>query len=137
MPDETAQKVDGDAYFTGDLASVNAEGYFHFEGRADDVINTSGHLVGPLEVEQVLMAHPAVDLAVVTAEPDELCYEVPAAYIVLAEGQEWSHQLETALKVAVNAGVSPYAVPKHFYPVDSLPQTQSGKINRRKLGNRS
>lgn len=133
MPDETLQKIEGDAYHTGDLASINTEGYFHFEGRADDVINTSGHLVGPLEVEQVLMAHPAVELAAVVAEPDELCYEVPAAYIVLAEGQEWSRQLETALKVAVNTGVSPYAVPKHFYPVNSLPQTESGKINRKAL----
>ncbi len=136
MPEDTAQKTSEGLYLTGDLASVNAEGIFRFEGRADDVINTSGHLVGPLEVEQVLAADPAVVSAAVVAEPDELLYEAPAAFIVPAEGVEWSRQLETALKVAVNRGVSAYAVPKHFYLVDELPQTTSGKINRAELRKR-
>ena len=98
-----------------------------------DVINTSGHLVCPLEIEQVLTANSAVEAAAVVAEPDELLFEAPAAYIVLAAGQEWSRQLESSLKAAVNNGVSSYAVPKHFYIVKELPQTASGKINRKAL----
>ena len=133
MPEASAQKVRGEIYETGDLASFNEEGYVHFEGRADDVINTSGHLVGPVEVEQVLTAHPAVAAAAVVAEPDELLFEAPAAFLVLAEGQEWSRSLESALKVSVNTGVSSYAVPKHFYIVSALPLTESGKISRSSL----
>ena len=133
MPEATSQKIYDDIYETGDLASCNEDGFLHFEGRADDVINTSGHLVGPLEIEQVLDANPAIAISAVVAEPDELCFEVPAAYIILAEGYEWSRHLETALKVAVNTGISSYAVPKHFYPVQTLPQTPSGKIDRKQL----
>lgn len=133
MPEATALKVSDGLYDTGDLASMDKDGLLHFEGRADDVINTSGHLVGPLEVEQVLTADPAVTAAAVAGVPDELLYEAPAAFLVLAEGTEWNRQLETALKVAVNNSVSPYAVPKHFYLIDELPLTESGKINRKAL----
>ena len=133
MPDAFSRKTANGLYETGDLASADENGFLHFDGRADDVINTSGHLVGPVEVEQVLNAAPEVEVAAVVAEPDDLCFEVPAAYIVLKKGQEWSRQLETALKVAVNTGVSAYAVPKHFYIVSELPLTPSGKINRRAL----
>ena len=133
MPEATAQKVSGGLYDTGDLAAMDEDGLLHFEGRADDVINTSGHLVGPLEVEQVLTADPAVTAAAVAGVPDELLYEAPAAFLVLAEGTEWNRQLETALKVAVNNSVSPYAVPKHFYLINELPLTESGKINRKAL----
>lgn len=135
MPDQTALKFKNGAYLTGDLVTRGSDGYFHFEGRADDVINTSGHLVGPLEIEQVLADNPAVAAAAVVGEPDDLLYEAPAAFIVLLGGQEWSRQLETELKVSVNTCVSSYAVPKHFYVVDNLPQTPSGKINRSELRN--
>lgn len=137
MPEADGQKMKDGIYETGDLIEINEEGYLHFEGREDDVINTSGHLVGPVEVEQVLTANPAVAEAAVVAEPDELSFEVPAAYLVLSEGQEWSRQLEATLKSAVNTGVSSYAIPKHFYIVNDLPHTESGKINRSVLrGNR-
>ena len=131
MPEAAAQKVSGGLYDTGDLTEMDENGLLRFAGRADDVINTSGHLVGPLEVEQVLAENPAVAEAAVIGVPDELLYEAPAAFLVLAEGMEWSRQLESALKVAVNNGVSPYAVPKHFTIVDELPQTVNGKINRK------
>ena len=133
MPEETARKFSRGYYETGDLAGRGPDGTLRYEGRADDVINTSGHLVGPLEVEQVLMTDPSVAAAAVAAEPDELSYEVPAAFIILSAGTEWSHELEMKLRVAVNTGVSVYAVPKHFYIVDSLPETASGKINRAEL----
>ncbi len=133
MSEATAQKVSDGLYDTGDLAEMGEDGLLRFEGRADDVINTSGHLVGPLEVEQVLMADKAVAAAAVVGIPDELLYEAPAAFLVLAEGAEWNRQLETALKVAVNSSVSSYAVPKHFCMIDELPLTPSGKINRKAL----
>ena len=133
MPGETAQKTGNGLYDTGDLAEMDEKGLLRFAGRADDVINTSGHLVGPLEVEQVLSAHPAVAAAAVVGVPDELLYEAPAAFLVLTEGTEWNRQLESALKVAVNNSVSPYAVPKHFYLIDELPLTPSGKIDRKEL----
>ena len=133
MPEETARKFSRGYYETGDLAGRGPDGTLRYEGRADDVINTSGHLVGPLEVEQVLMTDPSVAAAAVAAEPDDLSYEVPAAFIILSAGTEWSHELEMKLRVAVNTGVSVYAVPKHFYIVDSLPETASGKINRAEL----
>ena len=133
MSEASAQKVNGGLYDTGDLAKMDEDGLLHFEGRADDVINTSGHLVGPLEVEQVLTANEAIAAAAVAGVPDELLYEAPAAFLVLAEGAEWNRQLETELKVAVNSSVSPYAVPKHFYLIDELPLTPSGKINRKAL----
>lgn len=136
MPDAAAEKVSKGTFVTGDLVSVNAEGYLHYEGREDDVINTSGHLVGPLEVEQVLTADPSVAEAAVVSEPDELSYEVPAAFLVLADGCEWKRELEMALRVAVNNGVSVYAVPKHFHIVSELPHTMSGKINRAELRSR-
>lgn len=133
MPEATAQKTADGYYDTGDLAEIDESGLLRFAGRADDVINTSGHLVGPLEVEQVLCAHPAVAAAAVVAVSDNLLYEAPAAFLVLKEGQEWNHQLETSLKVAVNNGVSSYAVPKHFTIIHELPLTGSGKINRSAL----
>ena len=136
MPAETAEKTKDGLFDTGDMVSVGADGTIRFEGRADEVINTSGHLVGPMEVEQVLVSDPAVLSAAVVGEPDDLLYEAPAAFLVLAEGQEWSKPLETRLKVAVNNNVSAYAVPKKFYLVGEIPLTMSGKINRAELKNR-
>lgn len=130
MPEATAEKFTDGWYETGDLVCYGADGNLRYEGRADDVINTSGHLVGPLEVEQVLTLDPEIAEAAVVAEPDELLYEAPVAYLVLTEGAEWSKSLETSLKVAVNSGVSVYAVPKRFYVVRNLPHTMSGKIDR-------
>ncbi len=136
MPEATAEKVCDGLFETGDLVRFGSDGYLRYEGRADDVINTSGHLVGPLEVENTLTANQEVAEAAVIAEPDDLLYEAPVAYLVLAEGAEWSKTLETALEVAVNNGVSVYAVPKRFYSVDVLPHTMSGKIDRATLRKR-
>ena len=133
MEAETAAKVSDGWYDTGDLVTVTSEGALRFIGRADEVINTSGHLVGPLEVEQVLAANPAVAAAGVTSEADELLYEVPVAYLVLETGAEWSRQLESALKAAVSNGLSVYAIPKRFYIIRELPLTASGKIDRKSL----
>ena len=81
----------------------------------------------------MLTADPAVAEAAVVAEPDELSYEVPSAFLVLNEGFEWNRELEMALRVAVNNNVSVYAVPKHYRVVSELPHTMSGKIDRAEL----
>ncbi len=133
MPEETSERISGENFMTGDLVRMDSEGMIYYEGRTDDVINTSGHLVSPLEVEQTLTANPAVAAAAVVSEPDELIYEQPAAFLVLEKGFEWSRELESALRVAVNTGVSVYAVPKHYYIVEELPHTMSGKIDRASL----
>ncbi len=130
MPEKTAEKLRGGLLVSGDLASLDAEGRVRFEGRADDVINTAGHLVGPEEAEQVLESDPAVRAAAVVSEPDEMLYEHPAAFVVLEDGIEWNRALESRLRVSVNRSVSVYAVPKRFIPVSSLPYTASGKLNR-------
>lgn len=130
MPEKTAEKLHGGLLVSGDLASMDAEGRVRFEGRADDVINTAGHLVGPEEVEQVLESDPAVRAAAVVSEPDAMLYEHPAAFVVLEDGIEWNRTLESRLRVSVNRSVSVYAVPKRFIPVLSLPYTGSGKLNR-------
>ncbi len=136
MPAETAAKRPDGLFDTGDLVSRDPDGSLRFEGRADDVINTSGHLVSPLEVEQVLASCPEVVSAAVVGAPDDLLFEAPAAFLILAEGVEWTKQLETSLKVAVNNNVSSYAVPKKFYPVDDFPATSSGKVSRSELKKR-
>ncbi len=130
MPEKTAEKLRDGLLVSGDLASVDAEGRVRFEGRADDVINTAGHLVGPEEVEQVLESDPAIRAAAVVSEPDEMLYEHPAAFVVLEDGIEWNRALESRLRVSVNRSISVYAVPKRFIPVLSLPCTDSGKLNR-------
>lgn len=118
-------------YRTDDLACRDENGYLQFYGREDDVINTSGHLVGPFEIESVLLEQPEVAEAAVCAEKDPAAYEKPAAFIVLKKGIEWNHELETRLKSAVFSHVSPYAVPKSFYIMKELPKTSSGKIIRK------
>ncbi len=130
MPEKTAEKLRGGLFISGDLASVDAGGRVRFEGRADDVINTGGHLVGPEEVEQALEADPAIRAAAVVSEPDEMLYEHVTAFVVLEAGIEWERALESRLRVSVNRSVSVYAVPKRFIPVSELPYTGSGKLNR-------
>lgn len=118
-------------YDTGDQARMDQDGYFWFVGRNDDVINTSGHLVGPFEVESSLMQiDEIVDVAVFGA-PDEMLYEKIVANIVLKEGCEWSKSLEVKCRIRVSTRVSPVAVPSEFIVTDQIPKNRSGKIMRR------
>jgi acetyl-CoA synthetase len=123
----------GGWYLTGDLASRDADGYYWFTGRADDVIKSSGHLIGPFEVESALMEHPAVAEAGVVGIPDPVAGEVVKAFVVLAPGVAPDDALVREIvgfgRSRLGAAVAPRAVDV----VEALPHTRSGKIMRRLL----
>ncbi len=120
-------------YITGDRAKKDEEGYFWFVSRADDVINTAGHLVGPFEVESVLIEHPAVAEAGVIGKPDKIAMEVVKAFVSLKEGHEPTNELQHDIQKFVMKRLSSAAAPREIEFIDSLPKTRSGKIMRRVL----
>ncbi|MFA6239109.1 MAG: acetate--CoA ligase [Bacteriovorax sp.] len=123
----------GEWYLSGDLAKKDKDGYFWFVGRADDVIKSSGHLIGPFEVESVLMEHPSVLEAAVIGIPDSMVGEIVKGYIVLKKDFQASEdlRLEILAHARKNLGVS--VAPKLISFIDNLPKTRSGKIMRRLL----
>lgn len=123
----------GGWYLTGDLAMRDADGYFWFVGRADDLIKSAGHLVGPFEVENALMEHPAVAEAAVIGLPDPTGGEVIKAYVVTKAG--FSHDEPTRLALLGHARklLGPAISPKSIEFRDNLPKTRSGKMMRRLL----
>jgi acetyl-CoA synthetase len=123
----------GGWYLTGDLARRDADGYFWFVGRADDVIKSSGHLIGPFEVETTLMAHPAVAEAGVIGKPDPVAGEVVKAFVTLKPGQVWSEALRRDLLAFARRQLGAAVAPKEIDVRDSLPVTRSGKTMRRLL----
>lgn len=123
----------GDWYITGDLARRDEDGYFWFVGRADDIIKTSGHMVGPFEVESCLMEHPAVAEAAVIGKPDPLIGELVKAFIVLKNGFHASEELNDDISAFARKKLGPAVAPKEMAYTDSLPKTRSGKILRRLL----
>jgi acetyl-CoA synthetase len=120
-------------YLTGDLAKRDKEGYFWFIGRADDVIKTSGHLIGPFEVESILMEHPAVAEAGVIGKPDPVALEVVKAFVSLKEGFEAGEALRRELLGFARKRLGAVLAPKEIEFLSSLPKTKSGKIMRRLL----
>jgi acetyl-CoA synthetase len=123
----------GGWYLTGDLARRSADGYFWFVGRADDVIKSSGHLVGPFEVESVLMEHRAVAEAGVIGKPDPVAHETVKAFVVLKPGFAADEALRRDLLGFARVRLGAVVAPKEIDVVDSLPRTRSGKIARRVL----
>jgi acetyl-CoA synthetase len=123
----------GDLYLTGDLAKRDADGYFWFVGRADDVIKSAGHLIGPFEVESALMEHPAVAEAGVIGKPDETVGEVVKAFVSLKKGYESSEALRLELLGHARKRLGAAVAPKEIDFLASLPRTRSGKIMRRLL----
>jgi acetyl-CoA synthetase len=124
--------VDG-WYLSGDLAMRDAEGYFWFVGRADDLIKTSGHLIGPFEVESALIEHEAVAEAGVIGVPDETAGEVVKAYVTLNPGFESSDALERDIRGHARKKLGPAVAPREVVFRKTLPKTRSGKIMRRLL----
>lgn len=120
-------------YISGDSAYKDEDGYFWFQGRVDDVINTSGERVGPFEVESALVEHPAVAEAGVIGKPDALRGEIIKAFISLREGYEWSEELKAEIVQHVKKGLAAHAAPREIEVKDKLPKTRSGKIMRRVL----
>jgi acetyl-CoA synthetase len=120
-------------YLTGDLAKRDPDGYYWFVGRKDDVIKTSGHLVGPFEVESVLMEHPAVAEAGVIGKPDPVALEVVKAFVALKQGYAPSEALTRELLAHARKRLGAAVAPKEIAFADGLPKTRSGKIMRRLL----
>ncbi|MDA8210507.1 MAG: acetate--CoA ligase [Clostridia bacterium] len=120
-------------YISGDSAYKDEDGYFWFQGRVDDVINTSGERVGPFEVESALVAHPAVAEAGVIGKPDALRGEIIKAFISLRDGYTWSDELKDEIVQFVKKGLAAHAAPREIEVRDKLPKTRSGKIMRRVL----
>jgi acetyl-CoA synthetase len=123
----------GGWYLSGDLARRDADGYFWFVGRSDDVIKTSGHLIGPFEVESVLMEHPAVAEAGVIGKPDPVAMEVVKAFVSLRAGVRDTPELRRALLAHARTRLGAVVAPKEIEVSPSLPRTRSGKIMRRLL----
>lgn len=132
--DERYQKrFHQDWYITGDLAKKDEEGYYWFLGRADDIIKTSGHMVGPFEVETVLMDHPAVAEAAVIGKPDPVISELVKAFIVLKNGVTADESLRLDIIGFARKKLGAAVAPKELAFVATLPKTKSGKILRRLL----
>ena len=122
-----------DWYITGDLAQRDADGYFWFVGRADDIIKTSGHMVGPFEVESALMEHPAVAEVGVIGKPEPMIGELVKAFVSLQSGFEPSETLKLELLGFARKKLGSAVAPKEIEFTDNLPKTRSGKIMRRLL----
>jgi acetyl-CoA synthetase len=123
----------GGYYLTGDLAKRDEDGYFWFVGRADDVIKTAGHLVGPFEVESALMEHPAVAEVGVIGKPDPMALEVIKAFVALKSGYTPTEELRRELLGFARTRLGAAIAPREIDLVPSVPKTRSGKIMRRLL----
>ncbi|MCX7897312.1 MAG: acetate--CoA ligase [Rhodocyclaceae bacterium] len=133
MEERYRQCFAGDWYLSGDLAKRDADGYFWFVGRRDDVIKSAGHLIGPFEVESVLMEHPAVAEAGVIGKPDAVVGEVVKAFVALKKGFEDSEALRQELLAHARKRLGAVVAPKEITVLANLPRTRSGKIMRRLL----
>jgi acetyl-CoA synthetase len=120
-------------YVSGDSAYCDEDGYFWFQGRIDDVINTAGERVGPFEVESKLVEHPAVAEAGVIGKPDAVRGEIIKAFISLRQGYTQSDELKADITRFVKEGLAAHAAPREIDFIDKLPKTRSGKIMRRVL----
>jgi acetyl-CoA synthetase len=131
-PEWTARRFmdDGRVYLTGDAASMDGDGYVFFSSRADDVITSAGHRIGPFEIESSLITHSAVAEAAAIGIPDELRGEVVKAFVVLKPGQASSAALAAELGEWVKSRLSAHAYPRAVEFVDQLPKTPSGKVQR-------
>lgn len=123
----------GEWYLSGDLAKKDADGYFWFVGRADDIIKTSGHMVGPFEVESTLMRHPAVAEAAVIGKPEASIGELVKAFIILKKENRPTEEMKMDIMGFTRKEMGPAIAPKEIEFVESIPKTRSGKILRRLL----
>jgi acyl-coenzyme A synthetase/AMP-(fatty) acid ligase len=135
-PEATSNCIRGEWYITGDRAIRDADGYFWFIGRADDVIISAGYRIGPFEVESALVEHPSVAEAAVVASPDQLRGEIVKAFVILAPGHQPSEQLMQDLQEHVKRVTAPYKYPREIEFTTELPKTISGKIRRVELRQR-
>jgi acetyl-CoA synthetase len=128
--DRDREMYRGDWMTCGDLARRDAEGYFWFEGRADDVIKSAGYRIGPFEVESAILKHPAVAEAAVVGKPDALRGQIIKAFVVLKPDRAAERGLETEIVDVVKTRVGRHQYPREIEFVDQLPKTETGKIQR-------
>ncbi|RLL46782.1 acyl--CoA ligase [Oceanobacillus piezotolerans] len=134
--ERTKKSHRGTFYITGDQAKMDEEGYYWFEGRNDDIIVSSGYTIGPFEVEDALVKHPAVKECAVVASPDEIRGNVVKAFIVLQDHIEGDEALVKVLQDHAKQLTAPYKYPRKIEFVNELPKTSSGKIRRVELRQR-
>lgn len=132
-PERTAEPRVGDYYITGDLAKLDEDGYFWFEGRKDDIIISSGYTIGPFEVEDSLTKHEFVKECAVVASPHEIRGNIVKAFVILQEGISATDDTVKTLQDYVKQDVAPYKYPRAIEFVEDLPKTNSGKIRRIEL----
>jgi acetyl-CoA synthetase len=129
-PERTRELSRGAWITIGDLARRDADGYFWFEGRADDVIKSAGYRIGPFEVESAILKHPAVAEAAVVGVPDRLRGHIVKAYVVLKPGRVAHPGLEGEIALIVKTHVGRHQSPRAIEVVADLPKTETGKIQR-------
>ncbi len=135
-PEATKEKFIGDWMTTGDRGFCDAEGYIGFFGRDDDVITSAGYRIGPVEIEDCLIKHPAVALAAVVGKPDPLRTEIVTAFLVLKPGQQPSPALADEIREHVRKRLSAHEYPREIHFIDEMPLTTTGKVIRRILRDR-
>jgi acetyl-CoA synthetase len=135
-PQQTAEVFRGDWYYSGDVLAADADGYFWFKGRADDVIKASGYRISPFEVESCLACHPAVLEAAAVESPDPLRGMVIKAFVVLRSGYEPGETLQREIQEFAKRNMAGYKYPRKLEFVTALPKTTSGKIKRKELRQR-
>lgn len=128
--EKTAEKIKEQWFYTGDLASIDEDGYYWFQGRADDIISSAGYRIGPFEVESCLIEHSAVAEAAVIGKPDENKGEIVKAYVVLHPSYEPTDSLGEELSLFVKTKLSKHQYPREIEFIRELPKTPSGKIQR-------
>ncbi len=131
--DATRAKYTGDWCRTGDLAKMDADGDLWYQGRADDVFKSASYRIGPSEIENCLVKHPAVANAAVVPSPDFERGNIVKAFIVLTAGIMPSKELEVEIQEHVRGKLAPYEYPKEIEFIDALPMTTTGKVQRRVL----
>ena len=129
-PERTSMQFRGEYYITGDKATKDDDGYFWFEGRGDDIIISSGYTIGPFEVEDALVKHPAVQECAVVGSPDEIRGHIVKAFVVLTDASKASPELIKELQDHVKELTAPYKYPREVTFIEELPKTASGKIRR-------
>jgi acetyl-CoA synthetase len=132
-PDATREKFIGDWMTTGDQGVADSEGYITFFGRDDDVITSSGYRIGPGEIEDCLIRHPAVALAAAVGKPDAMRTEIVKAFVVLKAGQQASDALAADIQSYVKTRLSAHEYPREISFIDEMPMTTTGKVIRRLL----
>jgi acetyl-CoA synthetase len=132
----TKDKFVGDWLKTGDLASIDDEGYFRFVGRDDDVIISAGYRIGPVEIEEILVKHRDVLMAAAVGKADPVRGQVVKAFVVLREGSKAGEDLAAELKGLVKNRLGAHEYPREIEFVDELPMTPTGKIRRNVLRQR-